>query len=79
MEGRWWGGIGGGKNAWLRQPLSTITPLGAHTMAYATLVGHRDVLSAVGAILGPYHVITPSIGAIVLVMILEGRQNAHAD
>ena len=27
-------------------------------MAHATLVGHRDVQSAVGAILGPHHQIT---------------------
>ena len=30
----------------------------AYIMAYATLVGHRDVQSAVGAILGPYHLIS---------------------
>ena len=31
--------------------------IGAHTMAHVTLVGHRDDQSAVGAILGPYHLI----------------------
>ena len=33
-----------------------ITP--AHTMAHATLVGHRDIQSAMGAILGSHHLIS---------------------
>ena len=32
--------------------------IGAHTMTCATLVGHSDVQSAVGAILGPHHLIS---------------------
>ena len=33
-------------------------PTGAHTMAYSTLVGHRDIQSAVGAILDTHHLIS---------------------
>ena len=33
-------------------------PIGAHIMVHATLVGHRDVQSAVGTILDPYHIIS---------------------
>ena len=35
-----------------------MTPIGIHTMAHAILIGHRDVQSAVGAILGPHHLST---------------------
>ena len=37
------------------------------TMAYATLIGQRDIQSAVGTILGPH-----SIGATALVVTMEG-------
>ena len=32
-------------------------PIGAHTMAHALLIGHKEVQSAVRVILGPYHLI----------------------
>ena len=32
-----------------------MAPIGIHTMAHATLVEHRDVQSAVGAISGSNH------------------------
>ena len=32
-----------------------MTPIGVHTTAHATLLGHSDIQSAVAAILGPYH------------------------
>ena len=35
-----------------------MTPIGTHTMAHATLEGHRDVQPAMGAILGPHHLIS---------------------
>ena len=47
-----------------------MTPVGAHTMANALLVGHRGSRSN---ILGPQSV--PSIGTIVPVMTLKGWQN----
>ena len=31
---------------------------GAHTMAHATLVGHKNVQQAAGKILGPHHLIS---------------------
>ena len=34
------------------------TPISTHTMTHATLVGHRDVQSVVGAILGPHNLIS---------------------
>ena len=33
-------------------------PIGTHTMIHTTLVSHRDVQSAVGAILGSHHLIS---------------------
>ena len=46
-------------------------------LAHATLVGHRDVQSAVEAILGFHHLITTLHWcAIVPLMILEAWQNA---
>ena len=51
-------------------------PICAHTMVHATLVGHRDIHSTVGTVLGPHHLIVTSISAIVPVMIFEGQQNA---
>ena len=34
------------------------TPISTQTMTHATLVGHRDVQSVVGAILGPHNLIS---------------------
>ena len=45
-------------------------------MAHAMLVGYKDVQSVVGAILGPYQLISLSIGDTVSLMTLEGQQNA---
>ena len=53
-----WDRVGGGENLQLRHSCSSYDTKGTHTMAHATLVGHRDVQSAVGAILGPYHLIS---------------------
>ena len=33
-------------------------PIGAHTLAYVTLVGQRDFQSEVGVTLGPHHLIS---------------------
>ena len=46
------GGMGGGKNFQLRHGWNSYD--NTHTMAYATLVGYRDVQSVVETILGPY-------------------------
>ena len=37
---------------------AAMTSIGAHTLAHATLVGHRSVQSAVGAVLGPRYLIS---------------------
>ena len=37
---------------------AAMVPVGVHTMAHTILVGHRDVQSAVGAILDPHHLIS---------------------
>ena len=37
---------------------AAMMPVGVHTMTHAILVGHRDVQSAVGAILDPHHLIS---------------------
>ena len=42
-----------------------MTPIGAHTMAHATLVDHGDDQLEVKVILGPRHLINAPIGAIV--------------
>ena len=42
-------------------PVKTCTPLEQpviHTMTYVTLIGHRDIQSAVGAILSTHHLAT---------------------
>ena len=39
-------------------PEAATMPIGFQTMAYATLVGHRDVQLAAGAILGTHHLIS---------------------
>ena len=62
--------MGGGKKTRLGQSWSSHD---AHTIAHATLVGHRG---SVGVMLGPTTELVPSTGAIVPVMILEGQQNA---
>ena len=48
-------------------------PIGTYAMAHATLVGHRDVQSTMGAILGLISILHWSI---VLVVTLEDQQNA---
>ena len=35
-----------------------MSPIDAHTMAYATLLGYKDVQSAVETILDPYYLIS---------------------
>ena len=54
-EGGWDGWrAGGGEGYEVVNPTTgaAIMPIGGHTMAHATLVGHRGVQFAVGAILG---------------------------
>ena len=63
------GGVGGGKSSCLGHPMSSYD---AHTVANAMLVGHR-VSGSKPRFRPP---IVPSIGPIVPVMTLEGRQNA---
>ena len=57
-----WMGWGGRTVGWevTKTPTfrATMTPTGTHTMAHTTLVGHKDVQSAVGEILGPHHLIS---------------------
>ena len=50
-EGRAVGWSGQGESGKYDIHGATVMPLGTHTMVHATLVGYRDVQSAVGAIL----------------------------
>ena len=78
VEGRQWGEAGGGwKVVHLRHIWNSHMSIGTHTITYVcTLVGHRDVQSTLGAILGSHHLIITSIGVIVPVVTLKGRQNS---
>ena len=61
-----WGGMRGGKNRLFGHPMSSHD---AHTLANDTPLGH--IVSGV-----PTAQLVPSMGAIVLAVTLEGRQNA---
>ena len=64
--------MGGGKTL-VRTPLEHPH---SRTMAYATLIGHRDIQLAVGEILGLHYLIGTLHGAFVPIMTLESHQNA---
>ena len=52
-------GCSGQDGRWQKPPVgAAMIPIGTHTMAQATLVGYRDIQSAVGATLSPHHLIS---------------------
>ena len=71
-----WFLVGGWGGRWQKTHGAAMTLTGNHTMAHATVVGYRDVQSAMEAILGPHHLIRNLLRLVLLfpVMTLDGQQ-----